>query len=91
MAERHAAVGVGLGIEEDLGVPDVVGGDALEIGEGQVLEVLAGQQHVRPGVVDVEEVLQVGEVIGRPNRLDAVERDGHPVPLGQLEHQLGLK
>jgi hypothetical protein len=30
---------VGLGVEEDLGVADIVSGGALEIGEGQILDL----------------------------------------------------
>ncbi|MNX82657.1 hypothetical protein D3C86_1143930 [compost metagenome] len=90
-AEGHAPVGVGLGIEEDLGVAHVVGGGALEIGEGQILEILARQQHGCARVIDVEEVLKVGEVIGRAHGLDAVIGDGDAVALRQLEHQFGLK
>ena len=37
--ERDAAVGVGLRIEEDLGMDDVVGRRAVEIGEGEVAEI----------------------------------------------------
>ena len=89
--EGHAPVGVGLGVEEDLGVAHIVGGGALEIGEGQILEVLTGQQHGRARVIDVEEVLQVREVIGRAHGLDAVVGDGDAVALRQFEHQLGLE
>ncbi|MNI33084.1 hypothetical protein D3C73_870120 [compost metagenome] len=90
-AEGHAPVGVGLGIEEDFGVAHIVGGGALEIGEGQVLEILSRQQHGGARVIDVEKVLQVGEVIGRAHGLDAVIGDGDAVAPGQLEHQLGLE
>ncbi len=89
--EGHAPVGMGLGVEEDLGVADVVGGGALEIGEGQILEVLTGQQHGGARVIDVEEVLQVREVIGRAHGLDAVVGDGDAVALRQFEHQFGLE
>ena len=91
LRHRHASVGVGLGVEEDFGVPHGVGRRALEVGEGQVLEVTPGQQHRRPRIVDVQEVLQVREVVGRPHRLHAVERDRHAVAPRQLEHQLGLQ
>ena len=82
---------MGLRVEEYLGMAHIVGRRALEIGEGQILEVPARQEDVGPGVVDVEEVLQVGEVIGRAHRFDAVERNGHAVALRQFEHQLGFE
>jgi hypothetical protein len=61
---RHAARGVGLRVEEDLGVHHVVGRGALEVGPGHVVEVLLGQQHAGAGVVDVQKALQVGEGVG---------------------------
>ena len=39
--ERHAAGGVGLRVEEHLDVADAVGGGALEVGAGEVVEVAA--------------------------------------------------
>ena len=90
-AERQAAVGVGLGVEEDLGVAPAIGGEASEIGHAEVVEVLLGQQHLGALVVDIQEVLQVGEGVGGPDLLDALERQLDAVALGQLEHQLGLE
>jgi hypothetical protein len=90
-AERHAAVGVGLGVEEDLGMGPAVGLQPAEIGQGQVLEVGLGEQDARALVIDVQEVLQVGERVGGADLVHRLERQDHPVALGQLEHQLGLE
>ena len=89
--DRIAAVGVGLGVEEDLGVASAVGGGAAEIGQRQVAEVGLGAQHVGALIVDVEEVLEIAEVIGRAERLDRGEGQGDAVAPGELEHLLGLE
>ena len=89
--EGDAPVRVGLGIEEDLGVPDIVRRGAAEVGEGEVVEVLLRLQHGGPGVIDVEEVLQVGEGVGRAHRLDVREGDLDPVAPGEGEHLLRLQ
>ena len=49
------------------------------------------QQHAGAGVVDVEEALQVGEGVGRAQRLDAGVGQRHAVALRQREDQLGLE
>lgn len=58
----HPAGGVRLEVEEDLGVPHPAAGGAAQVGAGEVGEVLLGAQHRHVGVVQVEEVLQPGEV-----------------------------
>ena len=64
---------------------------APQIGHGHVEEVLLLQQHAGAGVVDVEEALQVGERVGRAQRLDARVRQRDAIALGQREDQLGLE
>ncbi len=49
---------------------DIVGLRALEIGPGEIKEVLLGDQHRHALVVDVQEILQLGELIGRAAALD---------------------
>jgi hypothetical protein len=70
-ADGHATVGVGLRVEEELGMHHVVGRGALEVGPGHVEEVGLVQQHAGTGVVDVQEALQVSEGIGRAQCLHA--------------------
>ena len=65
--QRDAALGVGLGIEEDLSSPDVLGRRPLQVGAGQVVEVLLLAQHGAGRVIDVEEGVQVAEHKGAPD------------------------
>jgi hypothetical protein len=90
-AHRHAARGVGLRVEEQLGVDDAIGVGPREVRDRQVVEVLGVAQHVAAGVVDVEERLQVGELVGAAQRLDRppAEIDAVAGRLGQ--HHLGLE
>ena len=64
--ERDAPAGVRLGIEEELHVADRLGRDARQVRPGEVVEVLLGDEHAGPGVVEVEEGLEVGELV-RPD------------------------
>ena len=89
--ERDPAVGVGLRVEEDLGVAHVVGAGAREVGGGEVVEVLLLEEHARSRVVDVEEVLEVREGIGGPHLLDGAVGQPDPVALRDGEHELGLE
>ena len=89
--ERHASVGVRLRIEEQLGVHDVVRFGLEEVGPGHVVKVLLFQQDRGPGVVDVEEALQVGEGIGRTQGFDAGVAQRDAVALRQGEDQFRLQ
>ena len=74
-ADRHAARGVRLRIEEDLGVDDVVGRGALEIGAGEVAEILLADEDVRALVIDIQKILQITEIIGLSDLVDRTERN----------------
>ena len=89
--ERDAPGGVGLGVEEDLGVDHAVGRRAIEIGARQIAEILFGDEHRRALVVDVQEVLQARKRIGGAQGRDIVEGNGQPVSPGQREHHLRLE
>ena len=65
--ERDAPCRVRLRIEEDLDVHDAVGMRTAQIGHRQCVEIVLVAQHVGPGIVEVEEGLQVAEVI-RPRQ-----------------------
>ena len=52
--EFDAAVGMRLGIEEDLCVAHALGGGAAEVFECQLVEVAVVDEHVARGVIDVE-------------------------------------
>ncbi|MCY1418272.1 hypothetical protein D9M71_338270 [compost metagenome] len=89
--ESNAAVGVGLRVEEGFGVDHVLGLAALQVGPGQVVEVLLGAQHIRALVIQVEELLQVVEGIGTAQGLHIGPGQGDLVALGQGEQQLWLQ
>ncbi len=80
-----------LRVEEDLGVHDALLARATEIHVGQLGEIVFGAEHVHPGVVEVEERLQVGELVGAPQRLDRRVGQRHAVALGEREDQLRLE
>src|SRR2546427_171076 len=75
--------------EEDLGVANVVGGRPSQIGHGHIVEVTLPVQDGGPLVVNVEEGLQIGELIGPPQHIDRTVAKGHPVAPRDLKHQLG--
>jgi hypothetical protein len=87
----HAALGVALRIEEDLGMDHVVGLGAFQIGPGEVVEILLLQEHGHAPVIEVEEILEIAEAVGSARRLHAAEAELHPVPARQREHHLGLE
>ena len=91
LLHRHAARGVRLRVEEDLCVHDVVRRSTLEVGPGHVEEVGLLDEHAGPGVVDVQEALQVGEGIGRTQRLHARVGQRDAVARRQPEDQLRLE
>ena len=82
---------MGLGIEEDLCVADVLRRRLFEIGEGQFVEVLLVQQDGRTLIVDVEKRLQVVERVGVSHFFHSGERKRDVVAFGNLEHELGLE
>ena len=89
--KRHTAVGMGLGIEEDLGMAHVVVSGPSEISQGQLIEVLLVPQHLHALVVQVEELLQIGKAVGRAQFVDGAVRDPDGVTSRQLEHHLRLQ
>ena len=80
-----------LRIEKDFDVTNVVTRRTLEIGPGQIVEILLGYQYLRTGVVNIQERLQVAKVISTTNVLDTGIRKLDAISLGQLHHQLGLQ
>src|SRR5882672_4566339 len=80
-----------LRIEEDLGVHDAVGAGALEVGLRHRVEVLLVAQHGRPGVVEIEERLQIVEGVGAPQRVDRRILQVDAMLAREGEHHLGLE
>src|SRR5438445_12340222 len=68
--EGHAPIGVGLWIEEDLGVAHALGGGPHQVRPGQVVEILFLQEHSAARVIDVEERLQIAEHVRPSNVLE---------------------
>ena len=89
--EGDAARGVGLRVEEQLGMDDIVVVRALEVGDGEIEEVLLVDQRRRAGVIQVEKALQVGEGVGGARGLHAVPRQRHAVTAREREHHLRLE
>jgi len=89
--EGNAAGTVGLGVEEDLHMHHLVGGAAFQIGPGEVEEILLGDQHAGPQVVEIEKGLQAVKLIGGSQARHVGPGQGHPVALAKGKHQLGLQ
>jgi len=62
--ESHAACGVRLRVEENLGVAQSLRRASLEIGQREIEEVALGPQHAHAPVIEIEEILKLGEPIG---------------------------
>jgi hypothetical protein len=82
---------MGLGVEEDLRVHDVVAMHPHQIGPRQVVEVLLGQQHPGALVVEIQELLEVAKLVRGSQLLDRGIREMDPVAFRDLEHQLRLQ
>ena len=91
VAHQNAAVDVRLRVEEQLDVPDAVLMSALEVGVGQVGEVVRRPEDLHARVVEVEERLQVGELVGGGECRGVGERQLDAVALSERERQFGLE
>lgn len=90
-ADRDAARGVRLRVEEDLGVPYALLLGAGEIGIGEVGEVVLGAQHGHQRVVEVQEGLEIGEGVGTAQFVLGGVRQLDAIALGEREGQLGFQ
>ncbi len=89
--EGDAALGVRLGVEEDLGMAHALAGRLGQVGHGEVVEVLPGAEHGAVGVVDVQEGPEVVEDVGATERGHVGVGQVHLVAGRQLERQLRLE
>jgi len=87
-AHRDSARGMGLRIEEDLGVTHALRVGASQVRHRQVEEVGLLHQHRTRLVVDVQERLEVGKHIGTLDRLHIRVRQSDVVAAGEREHEL---
>ena len=83
--------GVGLRVEEDLRMQHIVGPRAGQVGPGQFVEIPLVEEHARALVIDIEEILETVEIIGRAQALDRVVGQGDTVARRQGEHHFGLE
>ncbi len=60
---------MGLRIEENLRMLHPVCGRAAEVSEGEIVKIALGMEHRGSLIVDVEEILEVRETVGRAHRL----------------------
>jgi hypothetical protein len=89
--ERHLSASVGLRVEEYLGAAHVLLGGFLQVGPGQIVEVLVVEEHLGRFVVNVQEGLEIVEVVGPAHLFHGGVPEGDPVAFGEREHQLGLQ
>ncbi len=80
-----------LRVEEDLGVHHPIGVRALEVGARKRMEIGGVAQHARPGIVDIEEFLQVAETVRRAQGLHARVAQCHAMARGEVENHRGLE
>src|SRR5947209_18589788 len=90
-ANRNTAGSMGLRIEKDFGMPDVLFFGLSEISPREVEEITIMKKHAAPLVINVEEGLQIGKCIVSPDFVRRIKREMDPVPQRQLKHQLRLE
>ena len=88
---RHPSAGVCLEVEEHLSPADAGAGRACEVRVGEVGEVRAVLQDLHVGVVEIQELLQVAEVVPRSQVLDPRIGQADAVAPCQREDQLWLE
>ena len=89
--EGDAARGVALRIEEHLDIAHILRPRPGQVRPGEIVEILLGPQHRHALIVEVEEILQVGEAVGLAQRFDRVVGQRDAVAQRQREHQFGLE
>ncbi|MNJ71057.1 hypothetical protein D3C77_675600 [compost metagenome] len=63
----------------------------LQVGPGQVVEILLGTQYIGATVVQIEKFLEIAEGIGATQGIDIAPGQRDLVALGQAEQQFGLQ
>ena len=82
---------MGLRVEEDFGVDDVVLAATDEIGGGQVVKILLVEQDRRRSVVNIEEGLEVVKIVSTAHGVHIRIGNGNAVAPGDGEHQFRLE
>ena len=89
--ECNAAGRMALRIEEHLDMHEIVGARPLQIGPGQIIEILFRDQHGHALIIDVEKILQVRKLIGLAQRLDRRIGQRNAIATRQRKHQFRLE
>ena len=89
--KRYPAPGVGLRVEKDLGMTHVLGKRPLQIGPGQVVEVLHFNKCVGAGIINIEKILEVGKPVSRLHFFNRGIGQFDTVASGYGKHQLRLQ
>src|SRR5574337_953711 len=84
----NASIGVGLGIEEDFCVSNMLLHGTFKIGPGQIEEILLMKKHLDPFVIDIQERLEVVEAVRLAKLLDRGKSKGQVITPGHLTQQL---
>ena len=80
-----------LRVEEHFNMADSVGLTALQIGVGQVVKVGFGLEHRHALIIDIEEVLQIGEIVGGFDLVQGLEWDVDFVAFSKLHQLFGFE
>ena len=80
-----------LRIEEDLDVPRAVSLGAAQVRHRELVEILFGDEHVDAGVIEVQEVLQVVEVVGGAALFGGGAGQRDAVAFAELQQHLGFE
>ena len=89
--DGDAARGVGLRVEEAFGAHDTIRAGALEVGSGQVVEVVLVLEDIHGRVVDSQEGREVVELVRRLDLFDRGLADIDAVLAGQGQLQVRLE
>lgn len=86
-----APIGVGLGIEEDFHVANILLRGTLKIGPGQIKEILLGEKRAGSFIIDIQERLEIVKAIRLAKLLDRLNSKGQVIAPGHLAQQFRLQ
>ncbi len=82
---------MGLGVEEDLRMPDLLLPGPGQVRPREFVEITIGDQHLETFVIEVEEVLEVAEPVGGPEFGFRAIADPHAIARGHLQQHFGFE
>lgn len=86
-----ASIGVGLGIEEDFHVSNILLCCTLKIGPGQIKEILLGKKRAGSFIIDIQERLEIMKAICLAKLLDRLKSKSQVIAPGHLMQQFRLQ